>query len=188
MNATALLRADASPSAPPLVLRPWSMADVAALVEAYRDPAMRRWITTVVDDEADAERWVETQEAGWASGTRFSFAVLEAGAGEDPGRLVGNVALKGVAAGKPTAEVGYWTAAPARGRGVAQRALEAVTDWAFRTFGDAGLDTLELLHQVDNEASCRVAEKSGYPLDRLLSATPPAFPRDGHLHVRHRKV
>ncbi|MEU6979236.1 MULTISPECIES: GNAT family N-acetyltransferase [unclassified Streptomyces] len=185
MNATVLLRADASPSAPSLVLRPWSMEDVAALVEAFRDPVLRRWTTSVVEDEADAESWVRTQETGWASGTRLSFAVLETRAGADDAELVGNVALKGAAAGKPAAEVGYWTAAHARGRGVAPRALEAVTAWAFRTFGDGGLHTLELLHQVDNAASCRVAEKSGYAFDRLLPATPPAFPLDGHLHVRH---
>ncbi|WP_326705576.1 hypothetical protein [Streptomyces cyaneofuscatus] len=43
---------------------------------------------------------------------------------------------------------------------------------------------LELLHQVDNVASCRVAEKSGYAFAELLSALPPEFPLDGHLHVR----
>lgn len=39
------------------------------------------------------------------------------------------------------------------------------------------------MHQVDNPASCRVAEKAGYRLDRVLPAVPP-FPLDGHLHVR----
>lgn len=83
--------------------------------------------------------------------------------------------------------MGYWTAAHARARGVASRALEALTSWAFDTF-DAfeadGLERLELLHQVDNLASCRVAQKSRYDFDTILPAAPPTFPRDGHLHIR----
>lgn len=84
-----------------------------------------------------------------------------------------------------SAEVGYWTAAPARGRGVAPLALRALGDWAFEAFAGDGLMRLELLHQVDNEASCRVAEKSGYGFAEVLPARPP-WPRDGHLHVRLR--
>jgi RimJ/RimL family protein N-acetyltransferase len=101
------------------------------------------------------------------------------------GQLAGSVVLKEVVSGKPSAEVGYWTAAHARGRGVAHRALEALTSWAFDTFGADGLDRLELLHQEDNLASCRVAQKGGYEFARVLSAAPPSFPLDGHLHIRH---
>ncbi len=86
--------------------------------------------------------------------------------------------LKEVTSGKPAAEVGYWTAAQARGRGVASRALEALTRWAFDTFEGDGLERLELLHQVDNLASCRVAQKSRYDFDTVLPAAPPSFPRE----------
>jgi RimJ/RimL family protein N-acetyltransferase len=77
-------------------------------------------------------------------------------------------------------EVGYWTAAQARGLGVATRAVDALSAWAFSAYG---LDRIELLHQVDNVASCRVAEKTGYALRETLPATP-SFPLDGHLHIR----
>jgi RimJ/RimL family protein N-acetyltransferase len=147
---------------------------------------LRRWTTSVVDNEVDGARWVRDQERSWAAGERFGFAVLETQPGSVQEQLVGNVVLKDVTSGKPVAEVGYWTAAQARGRGVAPRALEALTDWAFDTFAADGLECLELLHQVDNLASCRVAEKSRYDFAGVLPATPPAFPRDGHLHVRRR--
>ncbi|MFB6843195.1 GNAT family N-acetyltransferase [Streptomyces sp. NPDC056361] len=184
MNSSVTLRAAATPALPALVLRPWSARDIPSLIEACRDPLLRHWTSHRVDDEADGARWLETQQAGWATGERFAFAVLEEGPGAEEGALVGNTVLKGVAPGRPAAEVGYWTAAHARGKGVATRALEVLTQWAFGTFGPGGLERLDLLHQVDNPASCRVASKSGYAFDRVLAATPPAFPRDGHLHVR----
>ncbi len=130
-------------------------------------------------------RWVRGQERGWAAGDRFGFAVLEAHPDSVHRQLAGHVVLKEAASGKPSAEVG-WTAAHARGRGVAPRALEALTGWAFDALRADGLERLELLHQVDNLASCRVAYKSRYVLDTVLPAAPPSFPREGHLHIRHR--
>ncbi|MEV5438285.1 GNAT family N-acetyltransferase [Streptomyces sp. NPDC052682] len=180
---TAPLRAAATPSAPALALRPWSPGDAAPLVEIHRDAALRRWTSTALDDEASAARWIRDQQSGWREGRRYGFAVVEpreGGAGE---RLVGNVVLKGVSPGAPSAEVGYWTASAARGRGVAPRALRALTAWAFATFAAEGLTRLELVHQVDNTASCRVAEKSAYGLAAVLPASPPAFPLEGHVHV-----
>ncbi|MFC4017375.1 GNAT family N-acetyltransferase [Micromonospora sp. GCM10011542] len=174
------LRAPATPSAPELVLRPWREDDLDALLEAYRDPVLRRWTRQPVTDPAQARQWLDRARQDWDSGRRLSFAVLTDD--DDGPRLVANVALKKVAPGRPAAEVGYWTAAPARGRGVAPRAVTAVSRWAFDRFAADGLRRLELLHQVDNPASCRVAEKSGYRFQEVLPAQPP-YPRDGHLHV-----
>ena len=181
-----ILYTDAMPSAPALMLRPWRMEDVPALVVVCQDPALRRWTSSGVESDADAMRWVETQQRGWAAGDRFAFAVLESRPGSPHGQLVGNVVVKEVAPGKASAEVGYWTAAHARGRGVAPRALEALTGWAFDALGPGGLQRMELLHQVDNAASCRVAEKSQYEFSSVRPADPPTFPLDGHLHTRRR--
>ncbi|WP_257137078.1 GNAT family N-acetyltransferase [Streptomyces sp. gb14] len=186
-SAPVVLQVAASPVSPALVLRPWRMEDVAALVEVSRDQALRRWASSGVDNDSDGTRWVQAQQQGWAVGDRFGFAVLETQPDSVRGQLVGNVVLKKVTSGKPAAEVGYWTAAHARGRGVAARALEALTNWAFDAFEADGLERLELLHQVDNLASCRVAQKSRYDFDTLLPAAPPSFPRDGHLHIRARE-
>jgi RimJ/RimL family protein N-acetyltransferase len=188
VNDTVILHAGATPSAPALVLRPWCMEDVAGLVDAYRDPALRHWTSSAVENEVDAMRWVRRQERGWAAGDRFGFAVLEMQPDAIRGQLVGHAVLKEVASGKPSAEVGYWTTAHARGRGVAPHALEALTGWAFDALGSDGLERLELLHQVDNPASCRVAHKSRYTLDTVLPAAPPSFPREGHLHIRRRNA
>jgi RimJ/RimL family protein N-acetyltransferase len=170
---TAIVRVSASSVGPELVLRQWTDEHVESLVEIYRDPDMRRWTRVPVRDVDGAVAWVAAQRDGWATGKRLSFAVHDG-----HGRLVGCVVLK-----KPTTapEVGYWTAASARGRGVATRSVNAMSEWAFGTYG---LERLELRHQVDNVASCRVAEKAGFVFHSTLPAEPP-FPLDGHVHVRH---
>ncbi|MFD0354481.1 GNAT family N-acetyltransferase [Streptomyces sp. NPDC127110] len=195
------LRSAATADLPALSLRPWREDDVPALVEAYADPFLRRWAAEPLDDAAGGLRWVAEQRRGWEEGRRFAFAVLEDEPGRPvgkpgrpvgeegrlvagPGRLVGGAVLKRAVPDGPSAEVGYWTAARARGRGVAPRALEALTAWAFEASAGSGLERLELLHQEDNGASCRVAEKSGYPFRAVLPAAPPEFPLSGHLHVR----
>ncbi|MFI6843122.1 GNAT family N-acetyltransferase [Kitasatospora sp. NBC_00085] len=171
------------PAAGGLLLRPFRDEDASALVEVYRDETLRRFTRIPVTDADEAARWLDIQYRGWADGDRYSFAVLEPRAGH-PAELVANVVLKRGTPGGASAEVGYWTAADARGRGVAPRALEAVTGWAFTAFAADGLVRLDLLHQVDNTASCRVAEKTGYRFASVLPARPPEFPLDGHLHTR----
>ncbi|WP_228991647.1 GNAT family N-acetyltransferase [Streptomyces sp. DH8] len=176
-----------------LLLRRWRPEDLPALLRAYDDPAMRRWLAVQVRGPDGAAAWLEAQRTGWETGTRYGFAVTEAGqadgeGGGPGGELLGNIALKRPDPLNGTAEVGYWTAAPARGRGVASRALAALTDWAFTRFAVSGLTRLELLHQVDNAASCRVAEKGGYALARVIPALPPDYPLEGHVHARRAPV
>ncbi|MEU8046529.1 GNAT family N-acetyltransferase [Micromonospora echinofusca] len=174
-----MLRASATATLPELLLRPWRDDDADALIAAYLDPVLRRWTRAPVTTVTEARRFLAAARRDWSDGRRFSFAVLEPRpTGET---LVAQVVLKNVTRGGGYAEVGYWTAAPARGRGVAPHALTAVTEWAFDRF--AALRRLDLLHQIDNPASCRVAEKAGYRFQEVLPARPP-FPRDGHRHAR----
>ncbi|MEV8046575.1 GNAT family N-acetyltransferase [Streptomyces griseoluteus] len=176
-----------------LLLRPWRAADAAELVLVLvlvqrGDAALRRWTGAAVDDEAAALAWIAGQARGWETGDRLGFAVVAAespgasGSPDQEGELLGHIVLKDVLSGDGRAEVGYWTAARARGRGVAPRALTALTGWAF----GRGLTRLELLHQMDNTASCRVAPKCGYERTGVLPAAPPEFPHDGCLHARLR--
>jgi RimJ/RimL family protein N-acetyltransferase len=184
-----------------LVLRLWEEQDVPALVAAHRDPLLRRWLRHPFTSTEQARRVIEARRAEAQAGRAFSLAVLETAADGEAGRLVGGVSLRrrdaatpgaGTAragtpgAGTATAEVGYWVAAPARGRGVASTALNATCEWALGTLRNPPLERLELIHSVANLASCRVAEKTGFTLSAVLPALPPDFPDDGHLHVRLR--
>jgi RimJ/RimL family protein N-acetyltransferase len=191
---------------PALILRSWRAADIPALTaEMSRDyllggmwsrpderpfrtvlrgGAVRTWPM----DQRDAARWLASQDRGWLDGDRLCFAVLEA---DDAGGwvLAGNVGLKnreetGRIGERETAEIGYWTAVAARGRGIAPAAVRVVTDWVFDAFDGASLRQIMLVHDVDNPASCRVAEKAGYPFRELSPANPPHWFTDGHIHMR----
>jgi RimJ/RimL family protein N-acetyltransferase len=172
---TVTLRIDATAGGAELRLRPWADADAESLVEIHRDPAMRRWVRQSIEDTADALEWLEIQHRGWRTGERLCFAVGEP--------LSACVVLKRRDPDGDTAAVGYWTAPAVRGRGIAVLATDALSRWAFDTFPE--LTRLELRHELDNHPSCRVAEKLGFPLERVIPAEPP-FPQDGHLHTRHR--
>lgn len=159
-----------------LTLRPWTAADVPALSAAYADPAIRHWHNRSMT-WSEAGQWVSTANRGWASETAANWAVTAKDG------LVGRMSLRTVDLEDGLAEIGYWVVPSARGRGIAPRALVAVSNWAI---DELGLHRLELQHSTRNEASCRVAEKAGYPLESTKRSQ--ALHDDGwhdmHLHVR----
>ncbi|MFC9270760.1 GNAT family N-acetyltransferase [Streptomyces zhihengii] len=162
-----------------LTLRPWTARDADALLSLAGDRELRRWTSHRVDDLEDAARWIAAQETGWRTGERLSFAMVARG------RIAGHIVLKQPSGPRGVAEIGYWTGAPARGQGVASRALAMLTLWAFDPGRGEGPTRLELVHNAGNPASCRVAEKAGYALQAVLPPRPP-HPLEGHLHARDR--
>lgn len=178
---TVELTVPAQAGRPGLLLRAWAAHDAQALAAEHRDAGMKRWLMTTLDGPAAAAQWIDQQAAAWQDGLRYSFAVVE----QDGTRPVGHVSVKLKKAGDTSAEIGYWTAAAVRGRGVAALAVDAVARWALGAGqGGPALARLELLHAVGNTASCRVAVKSGFPLRGELDPHPPKFPDAGHVHVR----
>jgi RimJ/RimL family protein N-acetyltransferase len=184
LGADEVLTVPPSAAAPGLLLRPWAEQDIPAMVAAHGDPVMRRWLRRPVTSTEQAHRVIQARGADRRAGTGFSFAVLEACADGAIGSLVGGVSIRRLASEAASAEVGFWVAAPSRGRGIAPRALNAVCEWAFRLPRSRPLDKLELIHAVGNHASCRVAGKAGFALSAVLPPVPPEFPDDGHLHIR----
>jgi RimJ/RimL family protein N-acetyltransferase len=172
-------------AAPALLLRPWTDDDIPAMLAAHRDPLLRRWLRHPMTTAEQARQVVRNRQADGRAGTGFSFAVLETSDGA-AGRLIGSVSIRGLDGAAAMGEVGYWVASFARGRGVAPRALGVMCDWAFRAAPIRPLERLQLIHAVGNDASCRVAQKAGFPLSAVLPPLPPEFPHDGHLHIRLR--
>ena len=146
-------------AAGPLRLRPWRPEDAQAVLAAQQDPEIRAWagghaVATTEDARALLRRLVEQEN-------RRSWAVEDAATGA----LVGSVSVHSIDVGQNDAQVGYWTAAAARGRGVAALAVDTACRWAF---GALPVDRIELCHAVENAASGRVAQKAGFTYEGHL--------------------
>ena len=126
------------------------------------DPEMLRFTRIPEPVPADfAETWFARYERGKADGTRMNFAIVDG-----PARtLVGFAVAPVIDTEAATAELGYGVASWARGRGVATAALRELTTWAFT---ELGMVRLELLIDVDNPGSQRVAENCGYQFEGVL--------------------
>ena len=143
----------------PFRLRPWRDDDVDAVLVALLEPATRLWNAGGVQTRDDAIVWLQRRQD--SSGAHASWAVEDAASRE----LLGSVSLHSIDLQQSDAEIGYWTVADARGRGVATAAVAAASGWAFATLG---VDRIELCHAVENVASGRVAEKAGYLFEGRL--------------------
>ena len=184
-----------------LLLRPWLVADMSALISAMRReyPAAGLWPNPDVDswappgwtgprNENEADTWLDSQDRGWRTGEWLTFVVLERDRTGRGHHLCGHIGLKASTAvcrvgQSESAEVGLWTAPEARGHGIATAALVAVTGWAFDSFGGDALRRIEFVHDLDNMASCRVAEKSGYAFREMSPANPPRWLTAAHIHA-----
>lgn len=150
-----------------LLLRPKRASDADAITAACQDAEIPRWTRVPAPySRADAERFIAESEQEAASGTALNLLAVDA----RDGRLLGSVGLMGLDRAPGYAEVGYWIAAEARGRGVATRAVRLLTEWGVR---ELRLTRVELLTHADNAASRRVAEKAGFLDTGELRGEPP---------------
>jgi RimJ/RimL family protein N-acetyltransferase len=149
-----------------LVLRPKRPQDAEAITAACQDPEIPRW--TLVPSPytlADAEHFIAVSEQEAAAGTTVNLLAVDA----SDDTLLGSFALMEIDRERGFAEIGYWVAAGARGRGIATRATRLLADWAR---GELGLTRIEILPHKDNEPSRRVAEKAGFRDTGALARLP----------------
>ena len=157
-----------------LVLRPWHEDDAPAVQEAFAAPDIQHWHLRRIDDLEEARKWLASWAQRWSGGTDASWAVSlpgsagssRGGGGSTPGgRAVGYVALRSLLLAEGSAEISYWIPPAARGRRLASRAAQAVSEWAF---DDLGLHRVWLMHSVANLRSCAVAVGAGFPAEGTM--------------------
>lgn len=136
-----------------VALRRWRRADGPALVAIWQDPELQRRFGVeppVTDESIDA--YLDGVDDRWATGVQVSLAVV---AGDE---IVGGCDLDDLDTDEP--DLGYWTAAAHRGRGLATRAARLLVEWAMpRLDGD---QALHLVVEPDNAASIAVATRLGF--------------------------
>jgi RimJ/RimL family protein N-acetyltransferase len=142
-------------------LRPWTVADAPAIAACCQDPEIPRWteVPSPYDDN-DACAFIAKAEQARLAGEELSLAVTDAESGE----LLGAIGMR-LASTDRRADVGYWVAAPARGRGTAARAVRLLSGWAFEAL-DA--QRAQVVAHPLNEASQRVALRAGFEREGLV--------------------
>jgi RimJ/RimL family protein N-acetyltransferase len=150
-----------------VALRQWRKDDVAVLPGLINgDPEIERWLELMPSPytRKDAREWVERASEAWRSGQFLPFAVLDA----ETGQVVGGLGFNSIDGDSASGEIGYWVSAAARGRGLTTRALRLVTRWGFE---ELGLERVQVRAEVENVASCRVAEKAGYRREGVIRSS-----------------
>jgi ribosomal-protein-alanine N-acetyltransferase len=145
-----------------VALREWSDGDRDALVDMANDDTIQRW-TRVPSPYTprDAEQWFALTKTTRAAGHQAAFAITTA----DGEELLGSIDLRLNPADPAIGELGYMVGPRARRQGVATRAVELITAWAFDALA---LARVEILVDPRNEPSARVAEAAGYVREGLL--------------------
>ena len=150
-----------------VTLRPWSKDDAGFMAAAFADPAIRRY-NGAIDrlghpapplPESDAAALIDAFESNWrvfaTTGTPSGavFAITDAPSAE----LVGCCGVDDWSKAD-VAQIGYWLAPNARGRGFATRAATLLTRWLF----GLGAARVFLTIVAGNEASVAVARRAGF--------------------------
>lgn len=144
-------------------LRPWASDDASALAAAWNDPDVQRWTAVPSPDlrsTTHAARWIAHQASRRDAGISLDLVISPAPPDDDT--VLGEVGLAPIEWETMTAHIGWWVAAPARGQGLATRAVTLLARWA-----EGALD-LRIVADVDpaNIGSLRVAERAAVEVVR----------------------
>jgi ribosomal-protein-alanine N-acetyltransferase len=148
---------------PPVVLRPYRLADLNLVQRASADPLIPSITSVPRDYTKDAGReFIERQNRRALDGDGFSFVIAE---DNDPDQGLGSIGLWLHEIESGRASIGYWLIEPARGHGLAGHALKALSTFAL---GDLGIPRLHLFVEPWNVASARTAEAAGFTREATL--------------------
>jgi RimJ/RimL family protein N-acetyltransferase len=147
-------------------IRPVELSDADGLCDALLESKaeMIRWFwhPDAVDHatptpDAQRER-IAAQIRAREARSAFSFSIVDV----RDGTILGGCTINVIAWEPGFANVGYWVRTSRNGQGIAPTAVRLLARFGFE---ELGLHRLELVIDVDNERSIRVAEKAGAVLE-----------------------
>ena len=148
-----------------LLIRPYRRSDVAALYEAVRESVAEvgPWLSWCHAgySRAESEAWIAACSVAWAKGESYDFGIFDARSSA----YQGGCGLNQRNALHHFANLGYWVRTSCAGRGVATDAVRLVAHFGFE---ELGLTRIEIVVDVDNAPSLRVAEKVGATREGVL--------------------
>ncbi len=146
-----------------VVLRAFDDSDIPRIVEACSDPVTRHWLASLPSPYTteSARAYLDGMADGESVGRRVSWCVAD----PTTEQLLGSLTIFDLGGDDPgSGELGYWTHADARGRGVMTAAVRLGVEYALRPQPDGGLGLrrLQLLAAEGNPASASIARRVGF--------------------------
>ncbi len=152
-------------------LRRWQLKDAADLVEAWTDPQiLSDSVLSTQRSLRDARKWISRTGLRRRAGLALDLVVA------DPvsDSLFGEVSLYRFDKSRRAALMSWWLTAPARGGGIATRAVNLLAEWAL----EGPLTALIAEIRISNAESVRLAGRCGFvPLRPQSGSRPAAFVR-----------
>ncbi len=141
-----------------LLLRPFRSDDAQPICEAVIESLddLLPWLPWchpryTIDD---TRTFLEGRAAAYENDGEYAFAIVE----RADGRFVGACGINQIDEANARANLGYWMRSSATRRGYATQATLILAGWVFQTLG---LQRIEIVVAVGNEASQRVAVNAG---------------------------
>ena len=127
-----------------------------------------RWLPwcTAGYDEPGCVAWIESWQEAYRKGRQLPLSIVEngrivGGTGFMPINIEDNPAWGMTSA---VADIGYWLAKDALGRGVVTRSVEALVGYGFQ---GRKLDRITIRAEPENIRSCAVAERLGFAFEGI---------------------
>lgn len=141
-------------------IRPFVMDDLEQLVDAANDPLIAKvtnlpYPFTKEDGQIWLVKQIDSKKMKSKGEINFAITVKDT--------IVGSIGIKKLETHR--AEIGYWLADRFRGQGIAQKALQKITTFAF---SELAIIRLEAYTLPDNIASQKVLEKNLFHKEGLL--------------------
>lgn len=148
-----------------ITLRPANDADIPEVYKACQDPLIPRFTTVPTDyTMADATFFIRDKGPSHFFEKKELLFVITCGHLSEE-EFCGVISFHTINLGNHVAELGYWIAAPARGKGIGTTAAKVITEYGFTTLG---FRRIEALVDVANEASKALLAAAGYKLEAIM--------------------
>jgi RimJ/RimL family protein N-acetyltransferase len=148
-----------------ILLRPIGIEDAEQLYEAINESAqeLSPWLSFLHPDYSikDTKEWLAKRDQEWLNGADYSFAIIDC----ENGILLGGCGLNNINGEFKMANVGYWVRTNRTKQGVATAATLMLSRFGFE---ELGLNRIEIMAEVGNKKSQRVAEKVGAQREGIL--------------------
>lgn len=150
-----------------LILRPPQLGDEKPLNQAINSslPELQRWMPWASDSSMTATiHYVKNAIASWSNEKPHALPMIVIS--KESQAIIGASGFNAQSKPEvPLFEIGYWLQTSFTGQGLATEMVKALTQFAFKDFFAA---RVQIVTQVGNDASRRVAEKCGFVLEATL--------------------